>query len=291
MGIPVIEEIIDGVKWLIDMFLYKLPKPLKFLMFLFMLIIFGSIISSFIHLTGVHCNSDREPMTISPLSFFSNVNFMFLDESDVYNPMAYVPETTSIVSSCVWAVCNNSGEYYWRSASECVNETIEYKLQSAGDTFGCVLCNKTDIYVSQSVGYKHLTYICDDDAVKIPYNDMNWFQQTFCDTDNDCMPPPNFYFDSTTGLYTCGNLDKCGINVTNETIIYEVDELLLERQADLLYKDKENKDYKRLIEIRCDESLRPDLTFYGINLFSYKIWLFLIVIYILVMVLLTIKRR
>jgi len=283
MGLPILQELWDGVRWIIDFFVDKTPRPIQFLIFMLMLVVFTTLIPSFLHITGIHCNSDKEPMKLSPFNFFENIGYLYIDKDDLFNKSAYVPDKSSVVSACVWAVCNVSGEYYY-AGSGCVNSTIEYKLQSVGDYFGCVLCNKTDIYVNMvSGGYDHLTYICEGDAVKIPFEDMNWWQQTFCSEDGDCMPPDHYYFDSTTGLYTCYDLDICGQNISNDSITYEVDQRLAQHGATPLYKDIPEQDYRRFVEVRCDADLKPNLTFYGIPIFDYKIWLFITIIYVLVM--------
>lgn len=284
MAIPILSDVFDGIKWVIDFFINKVPTPLKFLIFLFLLLIAGSLIPVVIHLSGVHCNSGLHVVKTSPLKVVENVRIMFISRDDVYNSSAFVPTTNVPFANCVWNVCNNSGTYYYYLADECENETTEYKLQSAGDYFGCVYCNKTSIDVRSADGYyDNLNYVCDGDAYKIPYDEMNWFQKTFCDEQNDCMPPVHYYFDSTTGLYTCLDLEYCGVNSSNYTVNYLIDETLLESDAKLLYPNVDSDDYRKALLIKCNTEMKPELTFYGVNLFSYVFWVLIMIIYILIM--------
>jgi len=287
MTIPIIGEIWDGIRWIIDTIMDKVPAPIKFFFFLFFILIFGTLISSFIHLTGIHCNSDSVVMKMSPLSFIENSYMIFIDINQLNNKTAYIPDTLSPFDTCVWDLCNVDNKNYLGSSDTCINETKTYYLQSTLDMFMCVVCEKEAIYVEN---YDRLSNVCIGNVTKIPYLEMGWWQKSYCDEIGNCMPPPSFEFDSTTGLFTCSDESICGDNISGFEPVYEIDERLDMYGAVPFYPNNiADIDYRRAVSIDCDKEARPVLKFFKIELFNYKIWLLIMILYILIVVMFKLK--
>jgi len=295
MGIPILDELFSGIRWFIDFFLNKAPKPIKILIFLIFVLVFFSFIPVFLQMAGIHCTSGLKPVKVSPFKITQNFRLMMLDKDNVFNQSEFTPEGVGRIldiptASCVWDVCELDGTYYWMSEEECENEnaTEKHLYQMAGSIFGyqfsCATCNGTfneTFFVRGSIGTsKTLTYVCDGDAYRIEQDDMNWYQKTTCDPNDRCMPPVGYYFKSDSGKYTCYDLNICGDNITTETVEPAIDIELRDADAQLIYGDFGESDYRRLLTFKCDKELSPQLTIFGIPLFDYKIWVMLLLIYV-----------
>lgn len=289
MGIPVIQEIFDGIRWGIDFFLNKAPKPLLYIIFLALILLFGSMIPFMLHIFGVHCDSNAEVLKTSPLMITKNFKIAIIDADELYNSSSYVPDEPNFATSCRKPSCFVDGEYYWESESECDNQTIIYPfLTTRLLSSRCSICQGgvNSTLIRGTGGNSQSFYLCFGDAYPIPKEDMNWYQSWTCDEDR-CSPPVNYYYEYDTGTYDCSNLDVCGLNATETT--YQIDEELASAGAELMYPFENRKDYRTFMYFKCDKQLKPQLTLYGIPLFDYKIWLILTVIGILLYILFKIK--
>jgi len=293
--VVIISDIIDGVKFIINFFMDKAPRPVQILFFLLLLVAFVSIIPFFLHLVGFHCNSDGKIVRLSPLKVISNTELAFMGKGEIINSTSYLPE--SIVGntvSCRKPVCIVGGKYYWQSETECSGQTIVYPYLSTGHSLTrCFDCSGDDnlTTIHGSFSNTETFYLCLGDAY--PRNLSNvgiftlYYQTLYCSEDR-CEPPIHYYYDYDTGLYVCKDLDVCGGN--NTVIISSVDDLLENAGGELYYPSSiDNKDYRSLVKLTCSDNLSPQITFYGIPVFDYRIWLMLIVIYVMFMFLSKIK--
>lgn len=290
MGLPIVQEIWDGIRWVIDVFLFRLPRSVQFLLFLVFLVLFGSLLSFFLHIGGVHCNSDKQVVKINFLDIGTNLAIIWEDSSrtitgenltvcDVY------PERCGSESECYfYAKKLDSGFYQLcnqtNSSSDCY-----YYLRDGN----CHNCTQDDIRFEGTF----LTYysICTDDAYSFSegYREnelIEWIRGC----GSACSPPNYYYWNYTSGTYQCLDLDYCGINAT-KTLSPLIDEKLKNAGAVLLYKTTtEDKDYRSMVKIKCDNNYNPRLVVFGIDIFDYKIWLFFMVIYILVVLMFSLKK-
>jgi len=303
LGIPIISDVIDGVKWTIDFIFNKAPRPVQFGIFLVLLLLLGALIPFLFHMVGVHCNHDAKIVTTSPLAFITNIKIAFIGKEEGYqNVSAYQPDIISLLpsniggESCVKPICYDDSVdvWYWESEGVCDNKTILHPyLSKHFDWQKCVICNGTVNYtviVETYSAIRDSEWLCYGDAYRIPDSDMSWVQKTFCDPDQRCIPPRNYYYDYDTGLYTCLNPAVCGANITEANQTYLLDEELKQANAEQMYKD-EQKTYDKALYFKCDNNLRPQLTFFGIPFLDYKIWLFIMVIAVMFIFLNKIKKH
>jgi len=301
MGIPIIGEIWDGILFLIDFFFNKAPKPIQLAMFLLFLLLLGSLIPFTMHLFGIHCTSAGDVVKISPMKLTKNIKLAFLDKDDIYNVSEFQPDTIGFLpldiggESCVKPICHDEDDFwFWQSTNECDNKTIIHPfLTKRFDWQKCVVCdgdeNFSIIHSSYSIAAERET-LCFGDAYRIAEEDMNFVQRMFCDPESRCMPPLHYYYNYTTGKFTCLDLEYCAENVTNQTIIPRIDEELKEGDAELMYKDTK-KDYKKLLFFKCDKKCNPQLTIYGIPFLDYKMWLLIFVVGVMFLFLRSIKKH
>lgn len=273
----------------------KAPKPIKIIFFLLMLVGLVSMIPFFLHLFGFHCNTSSELVQTSPLKVITNLKLGFIGADEYINTSSYVPENLETLglatTSCRKPVCISNGNYYYQSNTQCDNKTIVYPYLTNRLSYSrCITCsgeiNHTAIF--GVAGFVDNVYLCHGDANRIDKDDMNWFQSWSCDEDR-CIPPNHYYYEYDTGTYDCLDNDICGLNASE--IISLVDDLLENADGELLYKTSETKDYKSVVRLNCDKQLSPQLTFFGIPVFDYRIWLMLIIIYIMFMFLSHIKKH
>lgn len=280
MGIPIISEIQQFFQWILNFFINKSPRALKILFFLLFLLFFGIIISYFLHIVGVHCNSDKEPVKVSMLDISSNVDILW--ETD---PGRLLKGNTLTICEVHPSKCGSERDCYY----------FMRQLPSGGWT----LCNETNS--SSECRY----YLNDGSCHNCTYREIcvlenqNWF---FCGTYYDvcmgdayfggsqgtdfltkcgstCYVPENYVWNHTTGEYHCLDLDVCGDSA--QMAVPAVDSKIEKAGGRLLYEDSEQRSFERIVGISCDTNLNPNLSFFGINIFSYKLWIFIIIIYIM----------
>lgn len=301
MSIPILSDIIDGIKWIIDFAFNKAPRPVQIGLFLLILLLFASIIPFMFHIFGIHCNSESNAVKTPTLGFITNLKLAFIDKDEGYNFTEYQPDTISLLpydlggESCVKPICHYSEDiWYWQSSSNCDNKTIVYPFLTKNWNWQkCVVCNGSENYTiirGDTTLAGEREYLCFGDAYRIPDRDMSWVQRAFCDPESRCIPPRNYYYEYDTGKYTCLNPEICGSNVTIGNQTYLIDEELKEADAERLYKD-DVKTYDKAFYFKCDKELNPQLTFFGIPFLDYKIWLIIMVIAVMFIFLTNIKRH
>lgn len=292
MGLPIVQEIFDGLRWIIDFFMNKVPKPIKFLIFLLSLLLFGTVLTFMLHLSGVHCTSDKEVVRVSIFKVATNFNIIWESTDKVFTA-----QTLSICDAHP-SKCGKENECYFYAQkldnglySNCnlTNATSEC-LYYLNDGY-CHNCTSEEICFQESMfwifcGQWH--DVCLDDAYPSEYS-SEFDLYTGCGY--SCYVPHNYLWNITTGQYECYNETYCGVNAT-KIANPVIDEKLKRANAKLIYPDIKNKNsYTKLIYLKCDEDFDPTITVFGLPIFNYKYWVLLIVIYILVVVLLTIKKK
>jgi hypothetical protein len=299
MGLPVIQEIFDGLRWLIDFFFNKAPKPVAFLFFLILLFIFTTFISFTLHLFGVHCTSTGDAVKVSLLKFGTNIELAFIGANEPLNESSYTPQPITVGTGvialigrevCFRTICFHEGEYFWKEQSECDNETIIYPYKSrTWDYWQCAVCNGTvnETFIRGQFGSSETVDLCFGNALPLDPDSMNFYQRNFCDPSSQCAVPRNYYYDYAINKYVCTDEDICGENNTNSTtIITKADQLLEGADAELMYSPTiADRDIRRAVTFRCDKEGSPYLTFFQIPVFDYRVWLLIVVIYTMLIML------
>jgi hypothetical protein len=310
MGFPIISEIFDGLRWIIDFFAQKAPRPVQIVFFLLLLLGAVSMIPFMLHLSGFHCNNNAEPVKTPFYKIITNVRIAFTDAEEDYNITSYTPPTMTFVliphTACRLALCNVSGDLYYSSENECDNETLFYPYTTNGaEVFGgfvrpdwssCITCTGTIKVLETELGERHT--VCLGDAYAIPEEDMGFYQSLTCTPDESfnqntipdrCVPPYNYYYEYDTGTYDCTNPSVCGANITQP--VRKIDELLESVDAKLLYQDGNDESIDRIVGLQCDKNLTPQIVVWKIPIFDYRLWILLIVIYVMFMFAFLVNRQ
>jgi len=288
VGIPIVSEIWDGIRWIINFFVDKVPTPLKFLIFLLFLLFFGTLISVMLHLTGIHCNSDKDVVKTEALDIKTNI-IVWRETNNVLTEQGYkiseIHRWNKLAGvDCFYLLDDSSGEHEF-----CKNSTdpnCEYYYRDS-DCFNCTSVDAGYIWDEGSFLPTNVGDVCDGTAYKIEWDIFDrWI---VCE--KLCQIPEHYVYNSSTGTYTCIDLDYCGSNATLESIP-RMDDLLHDSNAELIYPiTQSDRDYRSVVRIKCNNNFNPRLTFFGIDIFDYKIWLFLAVIWVLVMLFFKLNRK
>ncbi len=303
MTIPVISDIINGIKWSIDFFVDKVPNSIKFLIFLILLMAFGSFFSIILQMSGIHCDSNKEVHKTNFLDFFDNYKIM-KSKGSIINYSSYQPDIyLGGYLNCLGIYCEPPiGDYYegvddfyyLYGSEKCEGQNPIYMLSRKGANvlgfdFGCLKC---DTYISSATvltlgGSYKIHSRCLSDAYELPINEKNIYQKTACNS-FACTPPKGYYWESDTGNFDCYDNNTCGINITEQNV-QEIDVLLDESNSNKLYVGINENDYRKAVLITCDEQLTPIFTFYGIPIFNYEFWVLIMLMYVLIMLLFRLK--
>lgn len=297
MGIPIIQEIFDGIRWLIDFFMNKIPRPLQILIFLLFLLVFGSLISFFLQIAGVHCNSSKEVVKVDTFDVGTNIAIIWEDTDRVFSEQNLTicdahPDKCGQEHDCYFYAEQLDSGYY----TECntTNSSVDcgYYLREGN----CHNCTDTEICFADTVidflwlipfcGNWH--DVCSDDAYP---SDSNTITDLLTGCGSACYVPENYVWNFTTGVYECSNPTICGVNATAQANPV-VDQKLLRAGAERIYTTSStDRSYTSMIRLKCNANFKPRLTFFGIDLLSYQLWLFMIVIYVLVMLMFKLRNK
>lgn len=306
MGLPILNEIWSGIRWILDFFINKSPASVKIIFFLLMLLVFSAMIPFMLHLFGIHCTFEGEIVTTSPLSVITNVKLGLLDANEVYNRSSYVPDTIGLdvpvaellpEESCRVEVCHVTGMpsdiWTYSATADCDNETTRWVFKDKDwDWSRCIICDgDSNFTVIEGNIASESGYYCFGDAYPIPDDEKSWFQGWVCNPDQRCVPPKNYYFESDTGTFDCIDDYSCGQNLTGDDIIPLINQELENVDAELLYTETDGIDDRSAIMFACTDNNKPQITFFGIPIFDYRTWLILIVIYSMFIFLRNIRRH
>lgn len=289
MGIPILSDIIDGFKWLIDFFMDKTPRQIQLLFFLALLLLFGALIPMMLHTFGVHCDSKGNVQRTSAFDFFNNMRIASIEPETVYNLTTVTPISIPLSNAeCLHQICYTNGtEWYYDVGDNCAGYVVVNAYLTNTLLFGtgqCVQCqgdvNSTVVRTEQYMPQRFT--LCFGNAYNIDEQEKNIVQRFVCDPENRCMPPSGYYFNYVQGKYECLNQELCNATAANYTAKPVIDIELEKNNAELMYPNKNPRDYRKLILFKCDKKLNPSLTLYGVPVFDYKIWIFLFVIIIMV---------
>lgn len=278
MGIPIVQEVFDGIRWIITFFIDKVPKPLKIFIFLIFLLFFGTVISFALNLFGVHCNDAKEPVKNEWYDISTNLNAIYKKSKIFDDPNLTLqqvqPITRLLDEWCAVHMYNDSGEWIECPLNESANCIYAYYRED------CAICNTTyaGVIYTGGISWRHFGDVCFGDAY---YKEWSTFDNLFT-CNGACKIPEHYKLNHLTGFYDCIDLEYCG---ENKTVVVEtaLNQLLKEQNAQRLYQTNiKRNNLDNFILIKCNKNYSPRLTFFGIDIFDYKIWLFLIIIYVMI---------
>ena len=279
--------ILDELTWVIDFFINKIPKPLQIIIFLIFILLFGVVLSYSLHIFGIHCaetNKGIKPVKNDFVDIGTNFQILRIviagedlnenfSVSDLLGISGF--ETTSCSQYLIQS--DEEDEDCFEFCDDSTDSDCEWYYGFA-DCFNCI---ETEILYCD-YGFKKDK--CQGNVTNI---DWSWYQ-TWFSCPIECKIPQGYYFDTVSGLFIC-NETYCLDNSTESDLGKRLNALLDGVGAELIYvKDIDNID--QMVKFSCDSEFNPTITFYSINIFDYRIWVFMFVIFFMAMFLFKLKK-
>jgi len=238
-------------------------------------------------------------MTTSAFSFISNIEIASTSTTGLYNSSEYSPYSSigGISAGIPTTFFSRPYSDGMRELCGVVNTTdcvwgLLYTPSLWGSKPQCIDClNYTCVSIIQeSGGSTSGNCICLSDAYRKPDSELNWFQEAIT-CDDYSVPIEGYYWKQSNNKMTCYNFTICG--EPSESIIeYEIDKILDEKGAKAYYPaNLKNEDYKSTILIKCNNDYQPEITIFGIPIFSLQLWLGFFVLGLLFFFLNKIRRH
>jgi len=271
-----ISGILSGIGDAIKTFFDTIPKPVKFLLFLFLILFIGSIAQNSLMVFGTFCDSGEHPVKIKN-NIFNNIGLI----SDIPDPdlvgEEIVPIDEDAFSSLFKeaSVCSRKIKYGTITFDDGNTEEIT-ELTNFYNGAYCTNCEEVIIEEKRNNGdtLDIVRGLCYGDVYRL--ENKSFFKKILCGFSR-CEPPKDYYYDSINDVYQCTS-DECSGKTAGDWW----DEKLNDLGAVYLYPEGENNrvHFENFVGVTCQD-LKPRIAVYGIPIFDYFMWLLILVISLL----------
>lgn len=277
----ILSDVFNGIRWAIDFFFTKTPRPVQILVFLLLIVSFGFIVSFTMHLLGIHCTSAKEVVSTSWNDFGVNLGIIGLTDEEIL-----IGDNKSICDAH-HDLCSDEHKCFVYANQVDVDEWSECNSTDTGCKYlykygNCFNCTTQELCFERRIfGVCDWDEYCVTDVLGNNFGEGFLFNGCFANRwdAQDCNIPDGYFWNVTTGAYFCTDDDICGTNATKSLPL--LDQKLEVANAQLFYPPNvDSESYKKVVSITCDNNFNPQLAFFSIPLFNYEIWLLLIVIYV-----------
>jgi hypothetical protein len=245
------------------------------MIFLLFITIVGLLMSSMMHIFGVHCNSNKEVVKTDALAFWDNARVMFAS-NEVLSGSSYTLEQLypklTFSDVVFWGRLNHTVGLYEDCNENDSTGCLYYLLHGAcyNCTYGDVCIAKTLFFCGQYV------QICKGDAYEWTSGSIG--SSAVCLQDYAKIPH-NYLWNATSGQYECANLAVCGPNATGVANT-QLDDLLQSMGAKSYYTDSSQKSINRVVGITCI-GYAPSLAFFSFPILDFRVWVLIAVIFVM----------
>jgi hypothetical protein len=236
-------SIVNGIRSLISWFFQTAPKPLLFLFFLMFLIFVSNLVIPLIsNSIGFHCDTNKVVWKVDGLNLFSN-----------FDILRHKPNTEGVDYLEIPTLCGGSGLVGGNRITYCTN------------------CTVNNINLPPTEQY------CTSDGYREEY--FNILKKMNCNFFK-CGPPVNYFYNFTEDKFQCLDFG------CNNRSIEEYNHLIYATEGATPAYDSPIGNYSgsKIVYFKCPEnnptSIR--LTFFGLDVFDYKIWLLMIFVIMIV---------
>ena len=283
-----ISGIISSIGDIIRTAFDTVPKPVKFLLFLLLLLFIGLLIQSILSVTGIYCDSANNPVKLGG-GFIKNIeladevpNMAFLNLEAEEQAEYGISQFSDLITKCSKIIPYGLIQY-----PDGAEEAFTDKYFFDG-TF-CTDCESVTIIEQLANGDVFDTHnFCTGTVLRLDKEDKSVWQKMFCGgMFGGCEPPEHYFWSQELDVFLCSDETCEGI-----TLGEKWDAKLQEAEATYLYPEGiiAKTSYEKLVGITCTD-IKPNLTVYGIPILDYKIWILLMLVAILVWVLTNIKKK
>lgn len=284
-----VTDFLGGLQRGISQFLQTAPKPILYLLFLAILLLIGSLMGFVLNLTGQYCDTAGNEYSVPFLQVSDNfrllINMPSNDELDTTtidpNDAGFNYET---VVDCSYYVLDGVIRY---SNGTLVNISDQYLFH---DTGRCTNCDEEVVLITNTL--QNERYCFSDILYPKPYENRSLAGKLFCGNFlGSCTIPEGYYYDRSQNLFICDD-PLCLVNGSESSVGQRWNLLLRDVGANLrepsVYGDR---DYRNAVSVECDAGdVKPHLRFFGIEIFDYKLWIFLFILGVLIWTVINFKR-
>ena len=257
--------------------MHILPKPVLFLIFLFIILLLAQLLTYIFNIMGIYCTSGDIPVTIgfNPLKTAELIGEIPQAE-DLGKEILDANALQQSVEVCA-IVGTRSGLYtitYDNGTQE--NSTVPRNFYNGRS--GCVTCTLATIDFHDITTPEKW---CISDAHIKPENEKSTLAKWFCGARyfGRCEPPLHYYWQASSGKYVCEDQTCEGITAGDWW-----DNILEQNGARPLYPDAygeaQDISHTKFVSIQCKE-VHPKLTIFGVDIFNLEYWLILMLIAIM----------
>lgn len=281
-------DILGALQRAVSWLLTTAPKPLLYILFLLFLVVFSALFGFILNTTGNFCDTQGNEYTTGLFSVATNFQLIrgMPDEEDL-STATLDPDDNLITRTL--ATCVGFYGSDWKYKDENGNE----QNLTAGSYFRsstkCVDCELVKVYSDTQTNFER---ICLGDAYPLSPDEMTWWRRSTCGKQiGFCKPPINYYYESSANTYVCNDescVDDGELTTQGELWNQRLKEEGAKLKTSSVYGEK---DYRNAVAIECESGdLTPKLRLFGINVFDYKIWVFLMILSGLGWILFKIKK-
>ncbi len=282
-GIPILSEIVAGVKGLIDWFFTSAPRPLQLLIFLFFILGLFSMVGTFLNVTGHYCDTAGNEYKTGTLDLITNFELLSKIPDAEYLDGNILPadeKVLGVFDKCVEEIYN---PYHYENTGLFDAGDRVYLSTGTGKYYDggfCSDCETQTLY--DNITHSKGTYCVGDVYRSEDRDDFNFVQRGVCGKSGGlsaCEPPSGYYYDFETANYVCISGD-----CADDTMGARWTQLLHDKGADLVPESPYGeRDFRNAVAVECDiGDLDPKIRFFGIDVFDYRIWVFLLLLSALV---------
>ena len=237
---------LDSIRSLISWFFQTAPKPLLFFFFMMFIILLGNTVIPLIaNSFGYHCDTSGTVWKVESTSILLNYEIL-RNKPSIDGAFMNIP-----------LACGKA-------------ETLNFNLAL------CTDCTTEKTNTSSFFGY------CVGDGSPLPKElYTSWQQNIYCDWLN-CKPPSGYIFNYTEGKFHC-----LAYWCLNETLDDYNDNIRAAEGATPVYiLDDDKYKGRNIVYFKCpiNNPVNIRLTFFGLDVFDYRIWLMFLLLSMIIWV-------
>ena len=283
-----ISGIISSVGDIIRTAFDTVPRPVKFVLFLLLLLFIGLLIQSILSVTGIYCDSADNPVQLHG-GFIKNLQLMDEVPNSIFLNLDAEEEGEYGISQFSDLITDCSRIIPWGTIQYSDGTEEAFTNKHFFDGGRCTDCENVIIFAQTANGDFYDTYhYCTGDVLRLDKEDKSVWQKMFCSgVLRGCEPPEHYFWSQELGIFLCADETCEGITLGDKW-----DAKLQEAGAVYLYPEGETEDisYNKFVGISCTD-IKPNITIYGIRIFDYQMWIMLTLVGILIWVYTKLKRK
>lgn len=291
-----VTDFFGGIQRFFSWFLTSAPRPLQLIFFLAILLLFGVLIGWFVNLTGNFCDTQGNEYETGFTRIITNFDLLIHmpDNDDLDNP-DNDPDGgqfgINTVTKCSWFIPEFEDWNYKLENGTIIPLPEGYYFHDNGR---CTQCESV-LEVIPPEGNFFTEKLCSDNILypKEPEDLSLWGKFTCGKTLGACQIPLGYYYNRITDEYVCDDPLCTNDNTTTATVGSLWNLKLKESGAKIKpISPHDEKDYRNMVSLTCDTNdVQPKIKLYGLNIFDYRMWVFLFILATLVWLVFKIKKK